>query len=95
MGLHIDKLTGIVLALFECLSVYMVARLWRKSGKKRGPTLLSRCLWTVILLVPLFGPLLYGFIKIDPGEHPYESNDYSGGASGDHNSSHHDSGLPH
>lgn len=94
MSLHIDKLTAIVLALFECLSVYMIVGIWRKRGKRRTPVW-SRCLWTTVLLVPLFGPLLYGFIKVDPDEHPYESIDYSRELVRSEENSQNDPGLHH
>jgi 4-amino-4-deoxy-L-arabinose transferase-like glycosyltransferase len=50
----------------ECISVLIIIRLWRK---KRRMSIWSRCFWSVVLLVPLFGWLFYGFVVTDPDEH--------------------------
>jgi hypothetical protein len=54
------------LAALECISAFLIVRLWR--GKRRM-SVLSRCFWSVVLLIPLFGWLFYGLVVTDPEEH--------------------------
>ena len=54
------------LVALECISLFFVVRLWRG---KRKMGVWTRCFWSLVLLVPLFGRLLYGFVVTDPKEH--------------------------
>ena len=70
----------ILLALIELLGLFMIARLWLKS---KTP-LVKRILWSVILLIPLIGPMMYGFVSLDPSAHGEDPGDHSsGGGVGD------------
>ncbi len=55
-----------VLTILEIISLVMIWRLWRR-GRKRP--FLFRCLWTLVLLVPVVGPLFYGFTAVAPEDH--------------------------
>jgi hypothetical protein len=67
----------IILGLLELVSVVLIVRLWLK---RRHKNIAVRIFWSVVLLVPLFGPLFYGFICTDPDEHPYDTDTTSGSA---------------
>ena len=56
----------IVFVVLECISLVFIVRLWRRKRKMPG---WRRCLWSIVLLVPLVGWLLYGFNAIDPEAH--------------------------
>lgn len=56
----------LVLALLECVSLFAIVRLWTRKPRA---TFLSCCFWTVVLLIPLFGLLFYGFVTIVPKRH--------------------------
>jgi hypothetical protein len=69
------------LAVLEAVGLFMIGRLW--FGKQKS-SLVRRIIWSVLLLIPLFGPLMYGFISIDPSEHGEDVGDHSsGGGVGD------------
>ena len=52
-------------------------------------SVVSRCFWSVVLLVPLFGWLFYGFVVTDPDEHPDRLTEYWDGYGGTPPSDHH------
>ena len=56
----------VVLALLECASLVAIIRLWTRKPRQ---SLSSCCFWSVVLLIPLFGLLFYGFVPIDPKRH--------------------------
>ena len=56
----------IALVVLECISLVFIVRLWRRKRKMPG---WQRCLWSVVLLVPLVGWVLYGFNAIGPEAH--------------------------
>jgi len=56
----------IVLVVLESVGLLFIARLWLR--KSRTP-LWRRCLWSVVLLIPLLGVLYYGFTRPDPEAH--------------------------
>jgi len=57
----------VVLALLECASLVAIGRLWTRKPKA---SLSSCCFWSVVvLLIPLFGLLFYGFVTINPKRH--------------------------
>jgi hypothetical protein len=62
-----------ILAVLESIGVVMIWRLWLRGRKT---PLLARCLWTILLLIPLLGPLFYGFTRIAPKEHGEELPEY-------------------
>ena len=71
----------ILLALIELLGLFMIARLWLKKSKA---TLVHRIVWSFILLIPLIGPIMYGFVSLDPSAHGEDPGDHSsGGGVGD------------
>lgn len=47
-----------------------ICRLWSKQRLRKG--IAFRLLWSVLLLFPLLGPVLYFFIAVSPNEHPYD-----------------------
>ena len=53
----------IILVALECISLALIVNLWRR---KRKMPAWQRCAWSVVLLVPLFGWLFYGFNAINP-----------------------------
>ena len=65
------------LALLECISLFLIVRLWRGSRKM---SVFSRCLWSVVLLIPLLGWLFYGFVTINPDKHSDELPERFGGS---------------
>ena len=63
------KWLAVTLVVLEVVSVLAVAHLW----SRRQIGLLAKALWTVFLLIPVLGPLFYGFVTLSPeahGEHP-------------------------
>jgi hypothetical protein len=56
----------LVLLVLECISLVLIVALWR--SKRRMPVW-QRCVWSALLLVPLVGWILYGFIATDPEAH--------------------------
>jgi hypothetical protein len=72
----------ILLSSLEIVALIVIVRLWMH----RHLGVLPRLLWSVVLLVPLFGLLLYGFLHTDPDAHPDGAPDswpgYGGGGDG-------------
>jgi len=56
----------IVSAVFESIGLFVIFRLWTR---KRKSSLLSRCFWSIVLLIPLLGLVLYGFVANSPEGH--------------------------
>ena len=56
----------ITVALLECISLVLIIRLWRRK-RKISPW--QRCAWSIVLLVPILGWLLYAFLAINPEAH--------------------------
>jgi uncharacterized membrane protein len=80
------------LSLAEVVALVVIVRLWMN----RRHNFVPRLLWSVVLLVPLFGLLAYVFLRSEPEAHPYNIPDtyqtgsssadtggHSGGHSGD------------
>jgi hypothetical protein len=65
---------AVLIALVEMVSVLLIGHLWLRR-KKVGVA--AKCFWTVLLLLPAVGPLLYGLAgptlsahnDPDPGDH--------------------------
>jgi hypothetical protein len=71
----------IILAAFETIGIFMVVRLWLKKTRK---SIVHKMVWSVLLLIPLLGPLMYGFVSVDPSAHGEDVGDHSsGGGAGD------------
>jgi hypothetical protein len=66
---------AVLIALVEGVSLLLIGHLWLTRNKVG---VAAKCLWTLVLLVPALGPLLYGFSGLnlsrhkdpDPGDHP-------------------------
>jgi len=56
----------ITVALLECISLVLIIRLW---ARKRKISPWQRWAWSIVLLVPIFGWLLYAFLAINPEAH--------------------------
>lgn len=71
-----DTFTIIMAVVLELCGFVAIGHLWTRKSKK---SFVGRCLWSVLLLVPILGPLLYGYLQIEPDENPESAAD---GASG-------------
>ena len=69
-----DKGQIILIAILEAVGVILIVRLW---VRRRMPVL-RRIVWSVILLLPLLGPLFFGFTQLNPSEHGDEPPDKAG-----------------
>ncbi len=68
-----------LLAIAEALGLFLIVRLWLKKG-----SLAYKIIWSLVLLVPVLGALLYVFISHDPSAHGEDVGDFSsGGGVGD------------
>jgi hypothetical protein len=56
----------ILLGLVEAVSLGLIAHLW--LGRKRL-RVMTKWLWTLVLLFPGLGPVLYGFAAFTPSAH--------------------------
>lgn len=56
----------VILGGLEAVSLFMIVRVWRRKG---NASVAGRCLWSLVLVIPLLGPLCYGFIATSPEEH--------------------------
>jgi hypothetical protein len=62
-----DSLTIICLSVFEAVAIWIIVRLWIR---KRRMSIVPRVFWSVILLIPVFGLMLYFFICSDGEKNP-------------------------
>jgi hypothetical protein len=69
--MSVNPLTVILSSLFEIVALIVIIRLWMRRRVKIFP----RVLWSVILLVPFFGLLVYFFLHEEPEGHPYRVGD--------------------
>jgi hypothetical protein len=53
--------------VFELIALAVIARMWMK---RRHSGTIVRLLWTIVLLVPVFGLLTYFFLRESPDSHP-------------------------
>ena len=65
-----------LLAVVEAVGVFLVLRLWLKKAKA---SLARRIFWSALLLIPLLGPLLYGWVSLDPSAHGEDVGSHSSG----------------
>jgi hypothetical protein len=73
-----DAMKISVLAILEAIGLIMIWRMW----SKRQRSVFARCFWTVLLLVPLLGPLFYSFAGCSPEAHDESLNEYPHPGSG-------------
>lgn len=55
-----------LLGLLEVVALFVVLHLWTKRRMRIVP----RLFWSIVLLVPALGLLMYGFIQINPDRNP-------------------------
>jgi hypothetical protein len=72
-----DKIFAILLLVAELGGVVVIVQLWTHAPR---PPLISRLLWSVILILPVFGLLFYIFLREVP--EPHGENKWTSGASG-------------
>ena len=71
-----------VAALSETIAVWLIGRLWSRKVSAPIP---QKAFWTLVLLVPVFGPIFYGGFSSVPGVQPSDQrakrtrNDWAGG----------------
>jgi hypothetical protein len=61
-----DTFVIIVLSLLEVVALYTIGRLWLRRRLRIVP----RIFWSVVLLVPLFGLLMFVFIVSELDQNP-------------------------
>jgi hypothetical protein len=66
----------IVIVLLESVSLLAIGHLWLRRKKV---ALLSKCFWTIVIVVPALGPIFYGFSAITQNEHGDDPPDTTGG----------------
>jgi hypothetical protein len=72
----------ILFSFFEIVALIVIVRLWMSRRVKLVP----RLLWSVVLLVPFFGLVLYAFLHDEPKHSDNVPDTYRTGSSsaGDH-----------
>jgi uncharacterized membrane protein YoaK (UPF0700 family) len=81
-----NRFAIILLAVLEFVALVVIARLWIR----RRHRLVPRILWSLLLLVPLFGLLMYGFLVSDLEKNPdrmesqADTDAFYGGGGGHH-----------
>ena len=79
--MHLDTPTIVALSICEFVALLTIAHLWFRKHRMR---VVTRLLWSIVLLVPLFGVLFYGLTRSDPEAHWEDVGDHSsGGGVGD------------
>ena len=68
--------TMVVAVILEFCSFVAIGHLWTHKPKA---LLVSRFLWSLILLIPIIGPLFYVFLRIEPEPHGENSTDGTSG----------------
>jgi len=71
--LHANEILLII--LLELVSFSAIGNLWLRRKKVAR---LAKCLWTVVLIVPALGLLLYGFSAITQDPHGDDPPDNTG-----------------
>ena len=64
----------IILTLSELVGLALVRQLWRRKREY----LFSRVLWSLLLLIPVLGALLYLLAKQGPDAHSYDPEESTG-----------------
>lgn len=57
----------VCLSVFEVISLWLIVRLW---VQKRRMPIIPRIFWSLMLLVPVFGLIMFGFICSDLDKNP-------------------------
>ncbi|HEY3857962.1 MAG TPA: hypothetical protein VGO67_26545 [Verrucomicrobiae bacterium] len=65
--------------LCEVIGGMFIYRLWTR---KQRPGIVERCLLSVILLIPFFGLVFYGFVRTSPDAHSDVLNEHYTGDDG-------------
>ena len=55
----------ILVGLLEAVALLVIVRLWRTEKRMSW---FARLMWTAVLLVPLIGLIVYGFLRSNPDE---------------------------
>jgi uncharacterized protein with PQ loop repeat len=61
-----DKFTIIAGAVFELVGLIIIVRIWRR----RRMRIIPRIFFSIVLLIPFFGLLIYGFLASDLEKNP-------------------------
>src|SRR3954465_5413844 len=77
--MRVDMKAGLVLGVCELAALFVIMRLW---SRKRRMRVIPRLLWSVVLLIPFFGILFYGFTRSDPEAHSDDVPDSTYGTDG-------------
>ena len=64
----------ILVGLLEAVALLVIVRLWRTEKRMSW---FARLMWTIVLLVPLMGVLLYAFLRNNPDENPDDNVTFS------------------
>jgi len=67
----VSTLDMVLLGAGELISLIVVARMWQRRWHRRW---VIRVLWSIVLLVPIFGLPGYFFLRPSPNEHPYNTD---------------------
>ena len=67
----------ILVGAFEAIALIVIALMWVKRWHRR---VVVRVIWSVVLLVPVFGLLCYFFLRESPDDHPYDTDTMRGAA---------------
>jgi hypothetical protein len=64
--MHLDASAIVILSVCELAALIAIVRLWTRKHRMH---VVVRLLWSIVLLMPFFGLLFYGFTRSDPGGH--------------------------
>jgi Phospholipase_D-nuclease N-terminal len=74
----VETLTALIIGVSTLAAFFCLPSLWRSQH-----TILKRVIWTLILFVPVLGPVLYGGIFEPPPIKPEgDQSNYNAGADG-------------
>jgi len=79
-----NTLAVVIVSVLEIGALAVIARLWLRP---RRMSMAARIFWSILLLLPGFGLMMYGFIQNEPENHPdyieeFGSADDPGGGDG-------------
>ena len=77
--MHLDTKAIVILSVCELAALIAIVRLW---SRKRRMRVITRLLWSVVLLIPFFGLLFYGFTRSDPEGHSDDLPESTHGSDG-------------
>ena len=70
----------ILVALLEVAAIFAIIRVWRHKHRHW----MSKLFWSIVLLVPVFGLLFYGFLTVTPEAQEDHTEDRIGADGGAH-----------